>query len=138
MMDIITGLDVWFADRLQGLQRRPETTAYIVGVLKARGNWSPEDDLSDRSIILTFAAAVQSGDFAQFQRLGDWILWADVVVPEHFADSRELVDGIGRRAYYSCHRILRGQWRVYEELADELPTIVQQVRSKLATVAPAR
>ena len=132
-MDVVTGLGAWFTAKLQGLQYLPETTAYVVGVLKARERVQPADDFSDRSVTLAFRDAVMSGDFVQFQRLGDWILWAEVMVPEHFAENRAVISNIGSLSYYSCHRILRGQWRVYEELAEKLPVLTQHVRAKLTT-----
>jgi hypothetical protein len=134
MMDEIIGvkgLDAWFAERLQGLRYRPETLAYVGGVLKTLSHPRAEDDLSKQSIVLAYAAARKNGDFATFQRLGDWVLWVDMIFPESIEGSREAIESIGRLSYYACHRIMRGQWVVYEELADELPRIAARVRRSL-------
>lgn len=131
MMDIIVGLDSWFAERLRGMRRQPETVAYVAGVLKSLAKPRELDDLSDRSVILEFASARETGDFATFQRIGDWVLWVNIVMPESLAGHREAVESVGRQSYYTCHRILRGQWRVYEELADDLPTIARSARHML-------
>lgn len=128
-MDLIVRLDHWFAERLHGLKYSPETVAYITGVL-SRKDWN-DYDLSQESVVLAFQSATLSGDFEQFQRIGDWVLFIDAVHPLHLEGVREAVESIGRNSYYSCHRILRGKWRVYEELADELPAIARHVRHKL-------
>lgn len=130
-MDIVRGLDAWFLERLTGLQYRPETIAYIAGVLKTLGHPGPEDDMSGRSIVLAYLDAVERGDFVAFQRIGDWVLWSDVVLPGSIKHSREIVHAVGQRSYRSCHRILQGQWALYEELANDLPQIVLHVRSRL-------
>ena len=131
MMDIIRGLDAWFAERLQGLEYRPETVAYVAGVLKAQGNPRGPECMAGRSIVLAYQEARQSGDFVAYQRLGDWVLFVDVVLPDSIKNEREAVETIGRLSYLACYRILRGKWDVYEELADELPTIARRVRRKL-------
>jgi hypothetical protein len=131
MMDIIVGLDSWFADRLHGMRRKPETVAYVAGVLKSLAKPRELDDLSKRSVILEFASARETGDFATFQRIGDWVLWVNIVMPESLEGTREAVESVGRQSYYTCHRILRGQWHVYEELADDLPTIARSARHML-------
>ena len=138
-MDIIVRLDDWFADRLQGLQSHPEnglkynpeTVAYVGGVLKTLAHPHAQDDLSGKSIVLTYAEARLTGDFATFQRLGDWILFSSVVIPESIAIEREAVDSIGQLSYYACHRIMRESWPVYGELADHLPAITAAVRLRL-------
>jgi len=129
MMDLIVRLDRWFADRLQGLTYAPETLAYVAGVLSRR-SWV-DADMSRESVVLAFQDAVMKGDFEEFQRIGDWVLFIDTIHPTHFDGVREAVESIGRNSYYSCHRILRGQWRVYEELADQLPHIARHARRKL-------
>lgn len=134
-MDVIVGLDSWFADRLRHLKHKPETVAYVVSVLKSLAKPKACDDLSKRSIVLEFASARESGDFATFQRIGDWVLWVDIVMPESLAGTREIVESVGRQSYYACHRILRGQWRIYEELADELPVIANSAHRILYNLA---
>lgn len=130
-MDIVTRLDSWFMERLEGLSYRPETLAYVAGVMKTLGHPNVGDDLSGQSVVLAYRDAVLDGGFAAFQRIGDWVLWADVVLPRSIEPSKDVVHAIGQSSYRSCHRILRGQWALYEELADELPQLVVHVRSRL-------
>ena len=133
MMEVITRLDRWFASRLEPLSFGVDTKAYVTGVLsrlKTADIFGPHD-----SIVLAFHDARVKGDFAAFQRLGDWVLWVDAMHPEFIADHHEVIESIGRMSYYACHRIMRGEWRVYEELADQLPSIVQGVRRQMKTPA---
>jgi len=130
-MDIIEGLDAWFVDRLKGLHYRPETVAYVTSVLKTLARPSIDDDFSDRSIVLSYYDARKSGDFAKFQRIGDWVLWTGAIVPESIARDREIIESIGRLSYYTCYRIMRSSWPVYEELADQLPAISAATRVRL-------
>jgi len=129
MMDLIVkGLSTWFADRLQGMPCTPETTAYVAGVLAKRRT---EDDMSTESLVLAYHAASIIGDFAGFQRIGDYVLWIDSIYPEFINDHRQVIETIGRQSYSSCHRILKGQWKIYDELAQTLPLITATVRQKL-------
>lgn len=131
MMDIVKGLDSWFAERLQGLHYRPETIAYVAGVLKAQANPRPEECMAGKSVVLAFAEARERGDFAEYQRIGDWVLFVNVVLPESIEHEREAVTTIGQLSYYSCYRLIHYKWDLYEELADELPSLALHVRLKL-------
>jgi len=131
MMDIIKSLDTWFADRLTGLNYEPETVAYVTSVLKTLSHPTDEDVFVNRSIVIAYADARKAGDFTAFQRIGDWVLWIDAIAPASIERDREVIESIGRLSYYTCHRILKGKWKVYEELADELPTIAARVRMRL-------
>lgn len=130
-MNVVKNLDSWFAQKLQGLQCTPETTGYIVSVLGKRSAHWEQDNLSDSSLVIAYKDALTTGDFSSFRRIGDWVLFIDAVYPEFIKDNKQIVESIGRQSYYSCWRILRGQWRLYEELADKLPVIVSSVRHKL-------
>lgn len=134
MMDLFiadkwTAVQELFADKLRDLPVSPEVNAYVVGVL-AKRRWQ-EDDLSHQSLVLAYQAASLSGDFSAFQRIGDWVLWVDSVMPAHVHESREVIQNLGRLSYYRCHRLMGGKWKVYEELADDLPSLVRHVRQRL-------
>jgi|SRR5579863_3065113 len=120
-----------FASKLDGLPHSPETVAYVVGVL-GKKKWAAEDDLSRQSILLAYMDAMERGDFITFQRIGDWVLFIDSVMPNYFEGTREFVENVGRLSYLRCFRLMGNSWRVYEELADELPKLVVSVRRRLA------
>lgn len=117
----------WFNDRLIGLNASDEAKAYIVGVLNDFRR--AEDDLSKTSLTLEYFAATQSGDFRRFQRIGDWVLYSHAMFPNVDGAMRGLETELGRNAYGSCWRILRGQWTVFVELSDRLPEITTEVRT---------
>lgn len=125
MMEIVTRLDRWFASRLEPLKFGADTKAYVTGVLS---RLQVNDMLVHDSIVLAFDDARRTGGFAEFQRIGDWVLWVDALHPSFIAEHHEVVESIGRLSYYACHRLMRGQWPVYEELADQFPAIVRGVR----------
>lgn len=127
-MELITRLNRWFVDRLDGLRCREDTRAYVTGVLIG---FCPEGDMSRESVVLAYAEARTRGNFAAFQRIGDWVLWVDAINPAYIRENREVVESIGRLSYYTCHRIMRRQWHVYEELADELPRIARGVQHQI-------
>ncbi len=125
-MELVTHLDKWFADRLDGLRCREDTRAYVTGVL---AGFKVDGDMMCReSVVLAYTDARNRGDFVAFQRIGDWVLWVDAMYPQFIHDNREVVESIGRLSYYTCHRIMRGQWHVYEELSDELPRLAYDIR----------
>ena len=124
---VVIKLDDWFADRLTQLRCSADARAYVVGVLmKYR---SADEDLSRRSIVLAYCDARETGRFENFQRVGDWALWVSALQPNE--SDREIVESLGRMSYYTCHRLMRRSWPVYEELADELPVIASGVRCNL-------
>lgn len=127
-MELVTRLDDWFAERLQDLRCREDTRAYVTGVL---AGFRLDGDMSRQSVVLAYADAREKGDFAAFQRIGDWVLWVDAMHPHFIKDNREVIETIGRLSYYTCHRIMQRQWVLYEELADDLPRIAHGVRCKL-------
>lgn len=122
----------WIASRLSRLNVRQDTNAYVVGVLD--GMKHGENDLSGQSLVLAYYDAVFSHDFRQFQQIGDYILWGEIFVPQSF-DEHELVMTLGRRSYRECWRLLRGQWYLYDELAERFPEISHEVRSAFVPFA---
>ena len=126
-----SGISEHFAARLNGLPHSPEAVAYAIGVLGKR-KWRDGDDLSDVSLCIVFQDALLKRDFVGFQRIGDWVLFAEIVVPDHIKTYREVAENLARLSYYECFRLMGQQWRVYEELADELPKFTASARQRLA------
>jgi len=124
-----TAVNQHFADKLKGLPHSQEAIAYVVGVLGKR-KWG-EDDMSDQSLVIAFQDALLKRDFVEFQRIGDWVLFVDTVMPAHLHGVRDFAENVARLSYYECFRLMGQQWRVYEELADELPALVARVRHRL-------
>lgn len=117
----------WFVERLESLPQSPEVKAYAIGVLQ-RFVVSTVDDMSNQSLVMAFIDAQASGDFVKFQRLGDWTLWHMSCAPNI---ETAVVESMGRMSYEACHRILKRQWRVYEELANDLPTLTRAINGRI-------
>lgn len=124
----VRSLDGWFTEALGLMGCSAEAKAYVAGVLKTQARPPREDVLSDRSVVIAYRDAEVAGDFAAFQRIGDWVLWAESFVPRSI-DGLAAFDRFGRLAYLRCHSLTRGAWQVYEELSTDLPRIVAHVRS---------
>lgn len=117
----------WFADHLDGAVLSEPTRAYVVSVM---AGMNPDAVFGPgESVVLAYAEARAAHDFVRFQRIGDWVLWVEVWAPAYVARDQRVVESIGRLSYATCHRILRGTWPIYEELADQLPDIVAELRA---------
>lgn len=84
-------------------------------------------DLSKDSLVLTYYGIRRTVDLTSLQSLGDWVLWTSTVFPEGVA---EIAESLGRLCYYRCYRLVPA-WVVYEELADNMPTLVSQLRQAM-------
>ena len=117
-----------FIDMVSPLTVRDTTKAYVVGVFLDRVK---NQNIQDNSIVLAYAHACTTGRFEKFQELGDWILWTLTFTPEFHSGNQRIVMDLGRRSYETCWRLLRGEWDVFSELADEFPNIIDDVRFQL-------
>jgi hypothetical protein len=128
-LSIMRNLHEFFVPRIQALPCQETTKSYIVSVLAA-----PEKlkNLSGQSITLCFAEAKSRWNFASFQNLGDWILFAESVYPASLTDVEpEYYFTIAQMSYYNCFKITRRQLSMYEELADQLEPIITGLRHKV-------
>ena len=103
------------------LRAAPVVCAYVAGLFAA------PVDLSGTSLVLQYAEVCNQYDLRRLQALGDWVLWVEAVLPEANANHHAVVQAVGQASYYRCYRLVP-EWRVYEELADTLPTLVAQLR----------
>jgi len=120
----------FFDELLDDLKCQKDTRSYIVGIFgKYR---STEFDFSKDSIGDLFCQARNKHDFSLYQNLGDWLFFSNSIAPQHlqFA-SKDYYDNIARLSYYSCYKLINGQWRLFEELADNLPNLEEQVKNRL-------
>jgi hypothetical protein len=127
-MERFTRLEDWFCRHLEGVEASPDARAYLVSLFSSMR--STRDDMSRESIVLAFAEARTTGEFQKFQRIGDWVVWGMSFAPESF-ETKEVVIDLGRLSYYACWRMTNKEWRVYEELADDLPRLTKDMRRRL-------
>jgi hypothetical protein len=121
-MKVISDLRSWFFSAVKDAPVSDMARVYVIDVM-AR----PERvDMSTESIVLARAKAVT---FVDHQRIGDWALWIGAFHPTH--EHIQVTEAIGRMSYHSCYRLLGRRLRVYEELADQLPSIVNHLHVRL-------
>lgn len=127
-MERFTRLEDWFCRSLEAVEASPDARAYLVALFSSMR--SAQEDMSKESIVLAFAQARDTGEFMKFQRIGDWVMWGMAFAPESFDVPKVAVD-LGRLSYYTCWRLTQKEWRVYEELADEMPRLSRELRRRL-------
>lgn len=121
----MTSTSEWIRARLLGLKTRPETAAYVVGVMSDKGLGGL---VSNGSVVLAFAEA--GLDFDSHRRLADGVLASEVAFQGWLAEP-ELCVSLARRSYLTCYRLLGNSWELYVELADRLPDIILASRDAL-------
>lgn len=120
----------FFEEILQDLKCQSETKSYIISIY---GKFkTAECDLSKDSLTLLFAQARNNHNFLIYQNLGDWIFFTNTLAPQSLNNaSKDYYDTIARLSYYSCYKILNKQWKLFEELSDNLIYLEQDVKNKL-------
>ena len=124
----------FFEDLLTDLECQRDTKAYIVSIY---GKFRSADfDLSKDSVTLLFAQARNKHDFLSYQKIGDWLFFSNTMAPAHLHDaSIDYYQTIARLSYYSCYNLINKQWRLFEELSDNLPRLESQVKNKLKSIS---
>ena len=126
-------LTEFFQEVLRDLECQQDTQAYIVGIF---GKYRTTTfDLSHYSVSTLFAQARSNHSFFDYQNLGDWLFWQLTINPEnlHHA-SRDYYDTIAQLSYDACYRLINRQWKLYQELADALPQLEDQVKYRLNAI----
>jgi hypothetical protein len=123
----------FFEELLKDLNCQPDTRAYIVGIF---GKYKKADfDLSKDSLTLLLCQAQTKQDFLTYQKIGDWIFYINSIAPQHlqFA-SKDYYNSLAQVSYYTCYRLINKQWKLFEQLADELIPLEFQVRKRLESL----
>lgn len=106
-----------------------EVQAYIT---KTFLDYIVSNEITRDSFVIAYADAKQTSSFLKFQHLGDKVLWINTFHPAGTSD-KTLTDTIGQLSYFTCYRLIQRQWKLYEELADTLPKLTNEL-SKLFQV----
>lgn len=121
-MKIVAGLKPWFFHITSTVPVSDEVKVYVIDVLS-----KPKlCDMSRESVVL---AQSRAKSFVDYQHIGDWALWIGSY--NNPGMNIRIIETMGRLSYGSCYRLLGRRLRVYEELADELPTITRHVYASL-------
>lgn len=118
-----TGMAEWIKERLASLEARPDTVAYVVGVLSSK---DLARLLDAGSIVLAYAGA--GLDFEAHRRLADGVLAAEVAFRGWLAEP-ELCVRLASSSYATCWRLLNRAWPCFEELSARLPAIISVARA---------
>ena len=120
----------FFDELLIDLECQRDTKAYIVSIY---GKFkTAQFDLSKDSVTLLFAQGRSKQDFLTYQNLGDWIIFANTIAPQHLNNaSKDYYDTIARLSYYSCYKLINREWKLFEELADNFLVLEEQVKKRL-------
>lgn len=126
---IYNNMTSFFEEKLADLTCQQDTRAYIISLFSKYR--LATYDYSKYSVGALFAQARNNHDFFAYQNLADWIFFVNTLAPQHFQNaSKDYYDTIGRISYYSCYRLINKQWKLFEELADNLIVLEDQVKNK--------
>jgi len=122
-----------FFDRKIDIPNCPRfTKAYIVDLFIRYID--AESDLSNHSLTLLYKEAIDSCSFDKLQNIGDWLMFTKSLYPDSLTGaSIEYYETLARSAYYKCYVMLRRQWVVYEELADQFPYFTEAINQSFHT-----
>ena len=123
-------LTSFFQNILANLKCRKDTNAYIISIYAKY--ITADFDLSQDNVSLLFLEARLKQDFMIYQNLGDWIFFINTTMPEHLRHaSKSYYDTIARISYDSCYKIIRRQWKLFEELSDNFDPLETEVKNRL-------
>lgn len=125
-MELVFKLDDWISKRISLLKRDMYIQAYITNVLS---KFKPNELVYTKrdSIVLKYLEARSTHNFATHQQIGDCVLFLGSIYPEFIKEHRTVVESMGQQSYYACYVMLNRQWKIYEELADELPMLMSEI-----------
>ena len=113
-----------YFDQILDINCERSTKAYIVKTLS-----KPTKEYQ-HSIALAFSQAQSTHRFESYQAIGDWILIRNsIIAPKE--EYQELHYVVGSICFYHCYKLLNREWKLYEELADNLSSIINQLQSSL-------
>ena len=106
-----------------------KTKAYIVSIFSDINN---QEDLSQESITLLYNRALETYSFNNFRQIGDWLFLTKCLFPQTLnGASPEYYSAVAQSAYYKCYIIMRREWKVFEELADQFQPLTVNIRKNL-------
>jgi hypothetical protein len=117
----------YFKPVIDKLHYSNELNAYLLSILVQAHKL---EDFSKDSLTLKYIEAKSKYNFEIYKSLGDWILFCQVIAPNHLKSAEEkYYNALAQSSYYSCYLILKRQWKLFEELADLYPEIVKEMRA---------
>jgi hypothetical protein len=118
----------FFTESLADLKCQDDTRAYIISIFAKFKNSS--DDLSKCSLTLRLAQAHEKQNFSIYQNIGDYLFFVNSIAPQYLTGaSQDYYDSLASVSYYSCYNLIKRQWHLYYELANEFTPLYKQARS---------
>ncbi len=106
-----------------------KTKAYIVSIFS---DIASSGDLSKESVTLLYNKALENYSFETFRNIGDWLFFAKCMFPASLnGASPEYYNAIASSSYYKCYVIMKRQWLIFEELADQFGPFTSKVKRAL-------
>ena len=126
-METYSNINKFFEQKLTTLNCNDITKSYIISILTKYK--TALNDLSNQSLTLIYTSAKYNQNFEQFQNLADWIFYVKSLFPEYLSDvSEDYYISLGQLSYYSCYKLLKKQWLVYEQMSDNFVQLSDNVR----------
>lgn len=116
---------------LDNIKLRDDTCSYIKGTLKEGLKNEKDFDLSDQSLSLLYLETLKNGNFKDYQRIGDWVVFVHSIFSIDFEDPlRKFEIELAQKSYAACFNMLNS-WLIFEELSNRLPIIVRTVNKAM-------
>lgn len=107
-----------------------KTRSYIISIFAST---SLDRDFTNESLTFALKEAHDSMGFKGFKELGDYLFFTKSMFPESLKGADpDYYDSIARTSYYRCFLLLKRQWLLYEELADQFPKYTQIINESLS------
>lgn len=127
MLYTFNNVNNFFTEQLELLNCQERTKAYIVSILSKYKHAS--FDYSNSSLTLLYNEARLRNDFYTFQNLADWIFFCEVIFPAYLQNaSKDYYHSLAQVSYYNCYKLINKQIDIYENLADEFPTLTKKTK----------
>jgi hypothetical protein len=106
-----------------------KTKTYIISIFSDINN---QEDLSQESITLLYNRALETYSFNNFRQIGDWLFLTKCLFPQSLnGASPEYYTAIAQSSYYKCYIIMRREWKIFEELADQFRPLTIKINKCL-------
>ena len=121
----IISLEDFFAEKVKNVPCEKETKAYLISTFT---NFKQTTgDFSKDSVTLKYIQAQSEYNFELYQQIADWILFIKATFPKAQNASDDYYNTIAQLSYYKCYKMLNGEWKLFEELADRFPVVVKHL-----------
>lgn len=127
----LTTLEDYFIEKAKKLPGcTNDTQAYIISTFTKYKDTT--SDLSKKSITIEFSKAKFEHSFHKYNEIGDWLLFTKSVFPESLKHaSEEYYSSLAQISYHKCYILTNRSWKVFAELADLFPQIINHLHASL-------